>query len=181
MTNKEHSKLLGKERRKLILQWLQESETPITGSIIAKKTNVSRQVIVQDISLLKAKNQPIIATAQGYIYLGNQEQTGIKQVVACRHLPEATKGELLIMVDHGVTVVDVIVEHPIYGEITASLMLKNRQDVHQFINKVSETQASLLSELTDGVHLHTVKAETKKQIEDMCQSLKKAGFLLPNH
>ncbi|MHA4790996.1 HTH domain-containing protein, partial [Klebsiella pneumoniae] len=66
---KKERKLLGEERRALILQWLKENHRPMTGTELANKTNVSRQVIVQDISLLKARNEPIIATSQGYLYL----------------------------------------------------------------------------------------------------------------
>lgn len=178
MASNEQQKLLGDERRRLILEWLQKTREPITGSDLARRANVSRQVIVQDISLLKAMNHPIIATPQGYIYLGTKEDKEIRQVIPCIHSPKDTREELYIMVDHGVTVLDVIVEHPIYGELTASLMHKSRHDVDQFIEKLEATGASLLSELTSGIHLHTVQAETKEQIEQMCLRLQEAGFLL---
>lgn len=179
LSSKEQQKLLGEKRRQLILEWLKNSREPITGSNLARQANVSRQVIVQDISLLKAMNHPIMATPQGYIYIGqNREEEQVKQIIPCIHLPKDTREELYIMVDHGVTVLDVTVEHPIYGELTASLMHKSRHDVDQFIEKLESTGASLLSELTSGIHLHTVQAETKEQIEQMCLRLQEAGFLL---
>ncbi|OEF99219.1 transcriptional regulator [Vulcanibacillus modesticaldus] len=167
------------ERRKFILQWLKESNEPLTGQEIAEKTNVSRQVIVQDISILKAKNEPIIATSQGYIYMNtNQELYTFKRLIACIHSFEQTKEELMIFVDHGVYVRNVIIDHPIYGEITAPLMLKNRRDVYNFINKLKDTNATLLSTLTNGIHLHTIEAETKEQLDEVCYELDKNGFLL---
>lgn len=174
-------KKLSEDRRNFILDWLKTSNEPLTGQAIAIKMNVSRQVIVQDISLLKAKDEPIIATAQGYIYLHEKQSNyPFKRIIASRHTPTKTEQELNILVDLGVFIRDVIVEHPIYGELTASLMLKNRRDVQQFIKKMEQTSASYLLDLTDGTHLHTIEAETEKQLEEACAALEKAGFILPN-
>ncbi|WP_339062417.1 transcription repressor NadR [Tepidibacillus marianensis] len=175
----EGKKKLGEERRNLILNWLKNSNDPLTGQQLAEKMKVSRQVIVQDISLLKAKNEPIIATAQGYVYINDKESNHLhRRIIACFHLPQQTQNELNILVDHGVFVNNVIVEHSIYGELTASLLLKNRRDVQQFIIKVGETKAAYLSELTGGVHLHTIEAETEEQLDEACKTLEKKGFLL---
>lgn len=172
-------KILGEKRRQLILSWLKESHEPITGNALAKKTNVSRQVIVQDISLLKAQNEPIIATAKGYLYIHQPfDEPAHQWVIAVKHAPEDTRKELEILVDHGVTVRDVTIEHPIYGDLKGSLMISNRKEVEQFIAKVESGKASLLSELTGGVHLHTISANSEKQLKEACAELKKAGFLL---
>ena len=172
-------KILGDKRRELILQWLKESQEPITGGDLAKKTNVSRQVIVQDISILKAKGESIMATSQGYVYLQlQQENKKHRRVIACFHDPKDTKEELLLLVDAGVTIQDVSIEHPIYGDLTASLRLSNRFQVEQFMKKLEETNAGLLSLLTDGTHLHTIEADSKEQLDHACQALKKANFLL---
>lgn len=175
----QQKKILGEDRRELILNWLKEADQPITGNLLATKTNVSRQVIVQDISILKARNYPILATAQGYVFM--QERLNnhmLSRVIACKHLPEETELELNMIVDHGGIIKDVVVEHPVYGDLTASLMIRNRRDVKEFINKMEVTQASLLSQLTDGVHLHTIEARTNQQLEEICNELMKAGFLL---
>lgn len=172
-------KILGEERRELILQWLTEEDQPITGSLLATKTNVSRQVIVQDISILKARDFPILATAQGYVYLKEQSKSdAVVKVIACKHRPEQTEDELNIIVDYGGVVRDVVVEHPVYGDLTASLMIRNRRDVQLFIAKMTSTKASLLSQLTDGVHLHTIEARNKETIEEICEALSKAGYML---
>ncbi|MGO4887426.1 transcription repressor NadR [Anaerobacillus sp. MEB173] len=179
MKNTMNKKVLGEERRELILEWLKNESAPLTGSDLAKRTNVSRQVIVQDISILKARNLPILATSQGYIYVKNkQEDMRVSRVIACHHKPESTKEELTIIVDHGATVKNVIVEHPIYGDLTASLMLRSRRDVEDFLKKVDMTKAPLLSILTDGTHLHTIEADTTEQLDDVCSALEKAGYLL---
>ncbi|WP_044894658.1 transcription repressor NadR [Bacillus alveayuensis] len=176
---KDEKKILGEERRQLILQWLKESSEPLTGAELAAKTNVSRQVIVQDISLLKARNEPIIATSQGYLYLPTKiTNETYTRVVACYHTPEQTKEELQLIVDYGVTVKDVKIEHPVYGDLTASVMVSNRQEVEKFINKIKETNSSYLLQLTDGTHLHTLQADSIAKLDAACAALKKAGFLI---
>lgn len=177
--NQSTDKILGESRRQLILEWLKTYNKPLTGSFLAKKSNVSRQVIVQDISLLKARNEPIIATSQGYLYLENQSRDqNFERVIACIHNPEDTRNELTVIVDHGVTIKDVKVEHPIYGDLTASIMVSNRHDVDQFIKKFESTNASLLSELTGGIHLHTIEADTIEQLDKACQALEQEGYLI---
>lgn len=177
MTN--DKKVYGDERRTLILDWLKHSSSPLTGSELANRTNVSRQVIVQDISLLKAKNMPIIATSQGYVYLDNgANKETMTRIIASQHHPEQTENELSLIVDFGVNVKDVIVEHPIYGDITASLMIRSRYDVKHFIQKLKDTNASLLSELTEGTHLHTLEATSEHALDQACNALREAGYLL---
>jgi transcriptional regulator of NAD metabolism len=172
-------KILGERRRELLLTWLRESTEPITGSALAKKTNVSRQVIVQDVSLLKARNEPIIATSQGYVYFRKEDSMNrVTRVIAVHHAFKDTANELYILVDHGATVKDVSVEHPIYGDLTALLMHRSRRDVDIFLKSLKDTGASLLSKLTDGTHLHTIEAETEWQLDEACAALKKAGYLL---
>ncbi|MDQ0214569.1 transcriptional regulator of NAD metabolism [Oikeobacillus pervagus] len=171
-------KVLGEERRDFILKLLKKSHHPITGSEFSKKTNVSRQVIVNDITLLKARNEPIIATSQGYFYLSSSPQeTIIERTVACIHSPEETENELNLLVDQGVMVKDVRVEHPIYGDLTASIMVSNRKEVDQFMQKVRETKASFLSQLTNGVHLHTLCAKDRVTLDEAVHALHENGYL----
>ncbi|AWC29973.1 transcription repressor NadR [Bacillus cytotoxicus] len=179
MKQNEQKKILGEERRQLILQWLFAANKPLSGSELSKKTNVSRQVIVQDISLLKARNEPIIATAQGYLYLKpHAKQQALERVIVCQHKPEEVRQELTMLVDHGVTIKDVKVEHPVYGDLTASIMVSNRFDVEQYLQKIQETNASYLSQLTDGIHLHTIEADSKEKLDAACDALNRAGFLV---
>lgn len=171
-------RMLGQERRKYIVSKLQTSTQPVTGKTLAEETGVSRQVIVTDMALLKTSNEPIIATNRGYIYMDKKENEYIHQkVIICQHTPEQARKELEIIVDHGVTVVDVIVEHPFYGELTGSLMVKSRFDVEQFLTAISTVEASLLSELTDGIHLHTIEADSEEKLNQACEQLEEAGIL----
>jgi len=175
----EQKKVLGEERRALILQQLKDSPLPITGSELATKSNVSRQVIVGDITLLKAKNEPIIATSQGYMYLPSAVGTPmIERTIACRHTGEETEKELNLLVDHGVMVKDVRIEHAVYGDLTASIMVSNRAEVKQFLKKIQTTKAALLSELTGGIHLHTIAAASETALDKAEASLKEEGILL---
>lgn len=173
------NKILGEERRNLILHWLQTSKEPITGSELAAKTNVSRQVIVSDITLLKARDEPIIATSQGYMYL--QTMTNhlmYKRTVACCHTPQQTEEEMNLLVDHGVTIKDVRIEHSVYGDLTASIMVSNRKEVQQFMKKIKTTKASYLSELTNGIHLHTISADSEETLDEAVNALRKANFII---
>ncbi|WP_075982436.1 transcription repressor NadR [Bacillus massilinigeriensis] len=172
-------RLSGEQRRDLILNWLKTSNRPITGSELAERANVSRQVIVGDITLLKAKNEPIIASSQGYLYLVHPSTfTVYERTVACSHPPEQTEEELNLLVDHGVTVKDVRIEHPVYGDLTASIRVSNRKEVKQFMEKIRNTKASYLSELTDGYHLHTITATSEEILDEAVEAMKEANFLI---
>ena len=173
-------KYSAEERRDYLVSVLKEETKPIKGGELAKLCSVSRQIIVGDITLLKARNHPIIATPNGYLYLQNEEsRTKSKSIIiASEHLPEDTEKELQLIVDCGVTVKDVRVEHPLYGDLTASIMVSNRSDVRQFIMKLKTTNAALLSQLTNGIHLHTLEAQKEEQLQHAIDSLRDAGFLI---
>lgn len=177
MTNSK--RMSGEERRDFILQTLKKAENPIPGAMLGHETAVSRQVIVGDVNLLKATGEPIMATSRGYLYIHPELQpTKIVKVFVCKHLAEQTEEELNILVDHGLTVKDVKVEHPVYGDLTASIMVSNRSEVQSFLQHIQETNAPLLSQLTEGVHLHTVTAALQRNIDHAEKALRKAGILV---
>ncbi|MFC4558612.1 transcription repressor NadR [Virgibacillus kekensis] len=172
-------KVTGSKRRKLILSMLKKSNDPLSGKKLAENMGVSRQVIVQDVSLLKAKGEPIIATARGYIlFKEGNDASGFTRVIAVSHGLEDTVSELYTLVDHGVTIKNVMVEHPIYGDLTGSLMIKNRHEVDEFVKDLKKSGAALLSDLTNGVHLHTIEAATEEQLKKACAQLEELGILL---
>ncbi|TFB24092.1 transcription repressor NadR [Filobacillus milosensis] len=167
------------ERREYILKLLKTSQEPQSGRELAEKIGVSRQVIVGDMAILKARKEPILATSQGYIYMADQKEgSGIERTIACYHRPQDTQHELNILVDHGVFVKDVTVDHPIYGEFTAQLRISNRKEVKKFLNQLEESSASLLSELTEGIHLHTIVANHEEDLDEAEKALEEAGFLV---
>jgi uncharacterized protein len=169
--------LSGRERRENLLKLLKNSKEPIKAASLAKLTGVSRQVIVQDIALLRACEEPVIATPQGYLYTSDIAAKGLQKIIYSRHSPLDTEKELNILVDHGVSVLDVGVEHSVYGKIFRPLKLKSRLDVKKFMTQMSENNAYLLSSLTDGLHLHTIEAPSEEVLKEVCEALTREGFL----
>lgn len=167
----------GDERRRRIYAWMQQHPVPVRGSELAERFHVSRQCLVQDIAILRASGTEIVATPRGY-RLPDHSTRACRETLACSHPAECTEEELQILVDHGVKVLDVIVEHPIYGELRGALMLESRSDVEDFMNRVRLQKATLLSALTGGIHLHTVEANRKEQIARAKTKLRERGFLL---
>lgn len=168
-----------KQRRAQLIKTLQAATRPITGTDLAVRFAVSRQVIVTDVAVLRAAGAEISASPQGY-YLRQSNHQAHRAVVAVQHTPEQTEDELFTIVDLGVEVVDVIVEHPIYGEQRGMLHLSNREDVRLFIERWQQTGTRLLSELTEGVHLHTLEAQQLERLEQAKDLLQKRGYLLSN-
>ena len=162
-------------RRSEILRALTASAGPVSAAALAQRCGVSRQVIVGDVAILRAGGANISATPRGYVL---ERETGmLPRTVACVHTGEQTRRELEIMVDNGCTVRDVIVEHPIYGQLTGSLELKSRYDVSQFVERLAKTEALPLCVLTDGVHLHTLLCPDEAAFERVKKELGREGFL----
>lgn len=165
-------------RRRELFSILKNRQKPITGSELAEEFNVSRQVIVQDIALLRAGGKEILATSQGYIMPDNKGMKTVETTIACRHSNKEVRDELMTIVNYGAKVTDVIVEHPIYGELRGILMIQSPADVNRFMEKYCQQEVSLLSALTGGVHLHTVQAMNETVIKRLKVALEKKGYLL---
>lgn len=170
--------MTGEDRRENLLDVLERSAGPITGSDLSRRFDVSRQVIVQDIALLRARGENILATSQGYLAPQNPVKNTLSFTVACQHTPDEVEDELITMVNYGARILDVIVEHPIYGELRGILMIQSPEDVKNFINKYRQEEVTLLSSLTDGVHLHTVEVMNRQVMERLKEALLKKGYLL---
>ena len=163
------------ERRETILKLLRQSAQPVSASTLAGRLSVSRQIIVGDIALLRAGGADILATPRGYC-LQNAAAAGLTRRVAVRHDEAGMETELNAMVDNGCTVVDVIVEHPLYGQLTVPLQLSSRYDVAQFIARSRTAQP--LSVLTGGIHLHTLLCPSEDAYRRGLDALRQDGFLL---
>lgn len=166
----------GEERRQHLLAQLATQDGPLSASRLAKELGVSRQIIVGDVALLRASGQEITATARGYL-LNAPKTPGIVSQIACLHTPEQTAEELQIMVASGAEVVDVLVEHPLYGELKGSLYIKTPQDIENFMAELAATDSVLLSSLTGGVHLHTVITPTVDEVNALKAALRQAHIL----
>ena len=163
-------------RRQAILDRLRTADRPVSASALAAGLNVSRQIIVGDIPLLRAGGAEISATPRGYVL--PQATDGITRTIACRHTLAQTGQELDILVDNGCTVLDVIVEHPVYGQLTGQLQISSRYDVEQFLARIRDSDAAPLSLLTGGLHLHTLRCPNEDAYTRACAALKAAGLLL---
>ncbi|MDD2483827.1 MAG: transcription repressor NadR [Eubacteriales bacterium] len=164
----------GEKRREEIIAMLAESTTPLSGSELALAFHVSRQVIVQDIALLKASHHKILSTYKGYVL---QEAKARQRVFRVKHKPEEIADELYTIVDAGGRIIDVFVFHEIYGELRAKLSLRSRLDVDEFVKELALGEISPLMHLTDGTHSHTVEAESEEILECIKDNLKAKKFL----
>ena len=163
-------------RRQAILDRLRTADRPVSASALAAGLNVSRQIIVGDIALLRAGGAEISATPRGYVL--PRATDGITRTIACRHTLAQTGQELDILVDNSCTVLDVIVEHPVYGQLTGQLQISSRYDVEQFLARIRDSDAAPLSMLTGGLHLHTLCCPNEDAYTRACAALKAAGLLL---
>ena len=166
----------GVERRGAIARRLAEARRPVSAGALAREFSVSRQIIVGDVALLRAGGLDIAATPRGYML--QRPPAGLVRRVAVRHSGAEMEEELNAMVDQGCTVLDVIVEHPIYGQLTGPLQLSSRYDVGQFIARCSQSDALPLSNLTEGIHLHTLSCPDQDTYDRVCRALARLGFLL---
>ncbi|NMB01361.1 MAG: transcription repressor NadR [Firmicutes bacterium] len=165
------------ERRAKILELLEQAAVPLTGANLSKILGVTRQVIVGDVAVLRARGEQIIATPQGYLLYQPHQDLGYRSTVAVRHGGEVVADELYLIVDLGGKVLDVTVEHPLYGELTANLQLGSRADVDRFIEHMHALKAEPLLVLTDGYHLHTIEAPTSEVMGAIRDALRQAGYL----
>src|SRR6056297_4219932 len=87
---------------------------------------VTRQVIV------KAEGLEIVSTHAGYKIKNNKN---IK-IIAVKHTKEDIRIELETIVKNGGKILDITVEHPIYGELTGNLSLESEEDIEIFMAKI---------------------------------------------
>ena len=164
-------------RRVHIVAILREGGGPTTGAELSAALGVSRQAIVNDIAILRASGEPIHGSPRGY-YLGEGASDGTTATFACVHDREASREELEVLVDRGITVLDVVVEHELYGEVRASMMVSSRADVDRYMDALMRTGAKPLSSLTKGVHVHHVRGPSPDALEAARRDLAERGFLL---
>lgn len=166
-----------KDRRTNLLQLLENTTVPLNGQFLAEKFQVTRQIIVQDIALLRANGAPILSTNRGYIFR-KSEKDGCYQLFKVQHKISDIESELLAIIDNGGQAQNLQINHPIYGDIQADLYLTCRRDVQDFLQQVKNTNCHALSELTDGVHYHLVKANSQEDLNYIKEALDQLGFLL---
>lgn len=169
------------ERRDAIIEILKNTEQAVSATTLATKFDVSRQIIVGDIALVRAAGVDIIATPRGYLLQAPTmiNHSKIVRTIACKHHEHDTLAdELYTIVDHGGSILDVIVEHPIYGQISGQLQISTRYEVDEFLRQIITSNVVPLSDLTDGIHLHTIECDNEEQYNRILQSLSSKNILL---
>ena len=144
------------ERRNEILNFLQNADEPVAARKLASQFGVSRQVIVQDLAVIRASRPNIISTNRGYIL--QQQETGCLREFKVRHTPEQAGQELNLIVDHGGRVKNISISHRVYGRITAEMDIRSRQDVQEFLQALAGGASTVLSTATDGYHYQIGRA-----------------------
>lgn len=161
------------ERLDAIYHRILNSEKPLSGSELAKQFHVSRQVIVQDIALLKARNIDIIATNRGYVC----GKSKIERVYACYHTIDLMETEMNAIVDCGGCIENVFVEHDLYGRLQADMHISSRKQVKQFMEDLHSKKSKPLTDLTSGYHSHTISANSMEDLNSIEEALKELHIL----
>ncbi len=166
--------MTGAQRRKELVSQLRKANEPLSGGAIGRLTGVSRQVVVQDIALLRSEGYPIVATPRGYVL---DEPTQAVRLLKLFHTNEQTEDELTTIVDMGGCVLDVMVNHRIYGKVTAPLNIKSRRDVQAFMHNLASGKSTPLMNVTGGYHFHRIAADNEAILDEIEAVLKEKCFL----
>ena len=164
----------GEARREQIVNIIKKSTSAVSGTDLAKQLNVSRQVIVQDIALLRANGIDILSTNRGYI-IGDTGK--VSRVFKVHHAPEEVETELNLFVDFGGIVKDVFLYHKVYDILRAEMNLKSRVDVKKYLMELASGKSTLLMNVTSGYHYHTILADDKETLDLIQAELESHGFL----
>ncbi len=165
----------GALRREEIVNLIKNSKAPLSGSSLSKTLGVSRQVIVKDISLLKADGFDILSTNKGYVL---REEDKAERIFKIVHTDDEVGEELNSIVDMGGFVENVFVWHRIYGKIEAKLNIATRSDVSEYLESLRTGRSVPLKNITSGYHYHTVRAKTEETLDLIEETLDKKGFLV---
>lgn len=162
-------------RRKELLQTLSKADAPLSGTALGKQLGVSRQIIVQDIAILRTSGHEITSTHKGYVYAVSPMHP--RRLVKVRHTPDQMEQELTLVVDLGGCVEDVMVNHRTYAKLQAPLNIKNRRDMRRFLDEIESGVSSPLSTVTSGYHFHHISAESEDVLDEIVAALDAQGFL----
>lgn len=167
--------MTGSERREKIIEKIKKSGSPVSGRELASFYHVSRQVIVQDIALIRAAGYDIISTNRGYMFHALQT---VSRIFKVQHTDEQMKEELCSIVDLGGCVEDVVVNHRVYGRMEAVLKINSRRKVEEFLEDIRSGTSSPLKNITSNYHYHNVSADSELTLDMIEEMLKKKGILV---
>lgn len=164
------------ERRKAIISILKESDKAVSGTALSEIFGISRQIIVSDISALKADGFDIQSTHAGYLLPVSEL---VKKTFKLRHAKEQTEDELTVIVSLGGMVENVYVWHKVYGRIEAPLNIGSKADIERFMEGVRSGKSTELMNITGGYHYHTVSADSKETLNAIENALTEKGYIVP--
>ncbi len=162
-------------RRQEILSLLGNTDSPVPANLLKERFSVSRQVIVQDIALLRANGYDITATNRGYLLNTAARAT---RVFKCRHTFDEVVEEGVLIIEAGGRMEDVFVNHRLYGRISARLDIRNRMHVEELYRSLVSGASKPLMSVTDGYHYHTVSADSEEVLDGIEKKLRERGFLI---
>ena len=165
------------QRRTEILKLLQQEEKPVAARAMASQFGVSRQVIVQDIALIRAAGYDILSTNRGYIL---QTPATVSRVFKVNHTDEQLEEELCSIVDMGGCVENVMINHRVYGHMEAELHINSRRKVMEFIGDIKSGKSSPLKNITSNYHYHLIEADSEETLDLIEQVLKEKDYLVSN-
>ena len=169
----------GAQRRMKIIELLSKRTTPVSGTDLAKQFGVSRQVIVQDVALLRAENRDILSTNKGYLlFKPHSDDHSLKEVLLVKHTEAQILDEMSSIVDFGGRMLDVSIDHDLYGQIRSDIVINNAEDARDFVQKMQESTSKPLYVLTDDYHYHTISAPSAKSMELIKADLREKGYLI---
>jgi transcriptional regulator of NAD metabolism len=166
----------GNARRKKLIEIISKSSTPVSGTVLAKELQVSRQVVVTDIALVRANGIAIISTNRGYIIDG---ETKCKRIIKSHHTDEQILEELFTIVDNGGCAENIIINHRFYNRLEAPLNVNSRREAKEFMEAIESGKSKSLSSATSGYHYHVISADSESTLDIIEQELKDKGFWLP--
>lgn len=167
--------MTGSDRREKIIRQIEQSKVPVSGKKLAELYEVSRQVIVQDIALIRAAGYEILSTNRGYVL--HTEKT-VRRVFKVKHTDEQLEEELYAIVDLGGCVENVMVNHRVYGHMEAELKISSRRKAAEFIEDIKSGKSSPLKNITSDYHYHSVRADSEEILDLIERALEEKGFLV---
>lgn len=165
----------GEQRRQQLFQILADSDRPVSGSALARQLNVSRQVIVQDIALLRANGTEIFSASRGYMMLHTKPEAA--RILKVCHSDAETEKEMEMIVDMGGRIKDVFIYHKVYGVVRADMDIRSRKDVHDFMENILSGKSSMLKNVTAGYHYHTIIADDEQTLDAIQEKMNAMGLL----
>jgi len=128
---------------------------------------------------MRAENYGILSTNKGYLLRSEKtENMQPKRVFFVKHSRQQVLEEFRTVLELGGKFLDVAVEHEIYGQIRADLLIETDEDAVEFYEKLLVCRDNPLNVLTDGCHYHTVSAPSEKLLDLIEAELCGKGMLI---